>query len=363
MITLFAIRPKGFNVGNDAIFLGMQRYLFEAFGEVVNIINVPATSRYESHAKAGLTPQTVWEMNLYGDGVIVGGGNLYENGELSVDPTALAALEPPMMLFSLSHGRVYNRACELVRRTNAMPAATTKMVNDKASQSLARESATLKYLHDLGATDAILGGCPTIFLDRIRDKLPSVGSHGVLISLRHPSLMSIPSHLQAEVRTDILQIIEFLKSKGHSKISLLCHDHRDIPFATSFPDVDFIYRDDIYTFLALLDSCELNITYRLHSALPCLSLGKPMIAISYDERSLSLLDTVGYGDWNIDMVRCDGVVDAVKDRYERLSELPEKRRSVADLWQKLDNGMTESFGQFAQQVRGYRDRVNGATSS
>ncbi len=39
--------------------------------------------------------QTVYEINRFGHGVVVGGGNLYENGELEINPVALKALEKP----------------------------------------------------------------------------------------------------------------------------------------------------------------------------------------------------------------------------------------------------------------------------
>lgn len=353
MITLFCIRPKGFNVGNDAIFLGMQRYIFDAFGQVVNIINLPATSRYESHAKAGLSAQTVYEINLYGDGVIVGGGNLYENGELQVDTNALSALEVPMMIFSVSHGRVYNRQSKLVNRTNAMPMEIVKAVNEKAALSLARDDYTHSYLRSIGIGHSKIGGCPTIFLDRIVDRLPKLyppDRSGVLISLRNPDLMSIPLAKQAQVRDDVRQTIAFLRNEGHDDIRLLCHDHRDIPFAASFGDVEFVYLDDIYTYLALLKSCALNVTYRLHSALPCLSFGRPVISISYDERSLSLIRTIGYEDWNIDMVKSDNVFAAIKDRYHRLDELAQLRETATPVWNELDGVMRDAFRDFADKV-------------
>ena len=44
--------------------------------------------------------QTIYEINQYGDGVIV--GEIFENGELEVDINALETLEVPMMLFHLS---------------------------------------------------------------------------------------------------------------------------------------------------------------------------------------------------------------------------------------------------------------------
>ena len=74
MINLFCIRPKGFNVGNDAIYLGMQHFVYKAFGEVINLITLPATFKYESQGKAGLTAKTIYEINQYGHGVIIGGG-------------------------------------------------------------------------------------------------------------------------------------------------------------------------------------------------------------------------------------------------------------------------------------------------
>lgn len=358
MITLFCIRPKGFNVGNDAIFAGMQRYVFSAFGQVVNIINVPATSRYESHAKAGLSAQTVYDINLYGDGVIIGGGNLYENGELQVDLNALEALEVPMMLFSLSRGRVYNRNSVLVDRTNAMPSAIARAINRKAKFSLARDSYTNEYLKSIGIEHSKVGACPTIFLNRIADRLPRLNTHDtstVLISVRNPTLMSIPLRIQARVQSHIRQIIDLSKELNQGPVRLLCHDHRDIPFAASFHDVEYIYLDDIYTYLSLLQNCSLNITYRLHSALPCLSFGRPIIPISYDERAISLFETLGYGDWNIDMIKNEDVLGQVKDRLARLPELTELRARTEPIWNGFDDVMSGTFKEFAHDVMAYHN--------
>jgi polysaccharide pyruvyl transferase WcaK-like protein len=337
----------------------MQQYIFEAFGKVVNIINLPATSRYESHGKAGLSAQTIYDINLYGDGVIIGGGNLYENGELQVDTNALEALEVPLLLFSLSHGRVYNRRAELVKRTNAMPNSIIQALNKRASFSLARDHFTCQHLHDVGATKAAVGGCPTIFLNRISNRLPSLhetDKSGILISIRNPSLMSIPLRKQAAVYGHVNQIIDFLKTQGHNDIRLLCHDHRDIPFAASFSDIDFVYLDDIYTYLSLLNNCKLNITYRLHSALPCLSFGRPTIPISYDERAISLFQTIGYEDWNINMLRSSDPVSDVIDRYQRLGELPERRIKAEPIWTSLDNMMRSTFLSFANEVREFNQK-------
>ena len=360
MINLFCIRPKGFNVGNDVIFMGLQHFIYDAFGEVVNLITLPATSRYESQAKAGLTTKTIYEINQYGHGVIIGGGNLYENGELDVNLDALPTLEVPLMLFSLSRGRIYNRENKLVDRTDAMPDRVLSALHQKASYSLARDQATLAYLQSIGCNKMQLGGCPTIFLDRSAMRLPMLADRDhaeVLISVRNPSLMSIPLPKQNQVFTDILNIVQFLRDQGMADIRLLCHDHRDISYAASFTELDYVYTGDFYTYLAMLRACSFSLSYRLHATLPCLAYGTPVINISYDERSISLMDTIGYNDWNINMVTSHNLVEDVKERYLRLNELKEMRTQTKTRWDFLYRNIQTTLHNFASDVLRYRDQT------
>ena len=359
MITIFCIRPKGFNIGNDVIYMGMQQFLYKAFGQVVNIISLPATSRYESQAKAGLTARTIYEINQYGHGVIVGGGNLYENGELEINLDALETLEVPLMLFSLSRGRIYNRKHELVERTDAMPACVVLALNRKAKYSLARDHATSAYLHSIGCDHNQVGSCPTIFLDRMAEHLPLLSAPvraGVLISVRNPVLMNIPLRKQSQVYSDILAIIDFLRHEGFRDIRLLCHDHRDISFAASFTGIDYVYTDNVYTYLAFLRSCALSVTYRLHAILPCLAFGTPTIPISYDERAISLIETIGLGSWNINMIHYDDVVDQVIDRYQRLEELRLLLIHARKTWDQLYSIISSTFKKFATDVFAYHEQ-------
>jgi polysaccharide pyruvyl transferase WcaK-like protein len=360
MITLFCIRPKGFNVGNDAIYIGLQYFLYRAFGQMVNLISLPATSRYESQAKAGLTARTIYEINQYGHGVIVGGGNLYENGELDINLDALETLEVPLMLFSLSRGRIYNRQHRLVNRTDAMPDRVIAALNRKAAFSLTRDQATYEHLRHIGVEHCQLGGCPTIFLDQMINHLPQLPERetaSALVSVRNPSLMSIPLHKQAQLQHDILNIIAFLRREGIANVRLLCHDHRDIPFAASFTGIDYVYTGDVYSYLALLRACQFNIAYRLHGTLPSIALRRPAINISYDERALSLMETVGLGDWNIDMINTDDVVGQVIDRYTRLSDVATLRAEVQPTWEHLYHVMSETFAHFAAEVFAYHEQV------
>jgi hypothetical protein len=355
-MNVFCIRPKGFNVGNDAIYLGLQAAIEEAFGCFVNIITLPATSKYDSTNRGGLTSKTTHEINQYGHGVIVGGGNLYENGELDLNLEALKRLEPPMMLFSLSRGKIYNKRDMLVDRTDVMPDHFIKALNEKASYSLARDNATHAYLRSLGLKNTLLGGCPTIYLDRIKDRLPKVSASDsgcTLISVRNPSLMNISLERQVRVHKEINDIIELLGSRGYDDIRLLCHDHRDIPFAASFGTMPYVYISDPYAYLALLKNCRLNITYRVHSALPCMAFKTPFIKLSYDERALSLIETVGFKEWNIDIVSTNNVLDSVNDRLTNLDELGHMHYAASPLWESLKATQSTAMASFAADVHTY----------
>jgi polysaccharide pyruvyl transferase WcaK-like protein len=354
MINLYCIRPKGFNIGNDVIHLALMHFLRASFKEKVNIISLPATSKYESQKKAGLTSQTVYEINQFGHGVIIGGGNLYENNELEINPTALKALEVPLMPFSISRGRIYNNKLELVDRTDVMTDEKIIMLNKKADISLSRDIATTDYINSLGVKNK-LGGCPTLFLNEIPQHMVPISDADktdALISVRTPTLMSVPTEYQYSIKDHVLGIIDILKKEGYQNIKLLCHDHRDIPFAASFKGLEYLYTDEVYTYLTYLKNTKLNVTYRLHSFLPALSFNVPAIKISYDQRALSMLETVGMDEWNINLLKEDSVA-AVKNRVQNLHKLEELKEKNRDgLWKELRENIVVNFKEFADLVVG-----------
>ena len=353
MINLYCIRPKGFNVGNDVIHLALLHFIRMSFRDIdFNIISLPATSKYESQKKAGLNSNTIYEINQFGHGLIIGGGNLYENGELEINPTALKALNVPMMIFSVSRGKIYDKHLNLVDRTDVMTDNDIIVLNKKASISLSRDIATNDYLNNLDVSN-ILAGCPTLFLNEIPQHRVPISNNAmtdVLISIRTPSLMSIPVSYQYNLRDQIHTVIELLRKKGYHKINILCHDHRDIPFAASFKDINYIYTDDVYAFLSYLQNTRLNITFRLHSFLPALSYDIPAINISYDERSSSLIDTIGLSEWNINLLQEDITLEVGK-RIEAINDLSQlKKRLQETEWINLRKIIIDNTNKFKKLV-------------
>jgi len=315
-------------------------------------VQIPATKDHTA-GWAGLLPKSLHEINLYAHGVIVGGGNLYENGQLDVDVNALRALRPPLMLLSLSHGRIYDHRHELVPRTDSMPDSAISALNAHAAISTARDDATFAHLQALGLQNTLLGGCPSMLVRELT--LPALPSPktGTLLSVRHPHLMSIPLHHQARVHDAVLNIMRSLEADGFGPVRILCHDTRDVAFASSLGDVDYILAEDIYSHLELLRNAPLVVSFRLHAFLPCVSFGTPAINISYDERSLSLVRTIGLGEWDIDFVRSRDVVAEVRDRCARLVDLRALREATQPRWRELEGVMRDAMASFAGLVKAY----------
>ena len=359
MYTIANIRPLGHNIGNHAISFALRHMIYEAFGRLVSVIDYPATNRHESTAKAGLTPATVYEINRFADGVIVGGGNLFENDEIAVDPRALHSLQPPLMLFSNSRGRIYDRHGQLADRSDVIPDSKLASLLERADISLSRDNATHSYLSALNKKDE-LGWCPTINLGRYADKLPVLPEDeevGSLISVRTPGLMNVPFRHQSAVQRHIDGAIDTLREAGQRRIRILCNDSRDLDFATTFrytKGVDAIFTSDVYQYLALLKNADIVVSYRLHASLPAIAYGVPTINIVYDERAMALCEDLGIGSACINMVEAD----------EEFS--PQLRSAIIDggygvgdhvnvqpLWEQISSSQFGQLQRFRELMRSY----------
>tara|TARA_Y100001954_G_C15829355_1_gene614240 strand:- start:16383 stop:17465 length:1083 start_codon:yes stop_codon:yes gene_type:complete len=357
MLTIAHIRPLGYNVGNHAIAFAIRQLLFKSFGRLVSIVEYPASSKYDS-INAGITKSTVHDINRYADGVIIGGGNLYENDELDVHPGALAALQPPLLLFSNSIGRIYGRKGRLIMRSDAMSESKLSNLVNASSLSYSRDSHTHQYLSSLGLKDN-LGYCPTLNVNDFSDcipSLPAMEKPGTLISVRTPKQMNIPFRHQAKVQDDIEIIIQHLRKLGHDRIRILCNDSRDLDFATCFKscNVDSIYTDDVYQYFSLLKQARMVVSYRLHASLPALSFGRPTLNITYDERATCLFNDLNLSEYTINMIEnSDNFRDVLIAKLSKLSDLDSVSVSSTSAWSNACKLHSEIFDNFNELVRNY----------
>lgn len=359
MYTIANIRPMGQNVGNHAIHFGLKQLIYQSFGRLVSVIDYPSGPLPGDSGVSGLTAESVNEINRFADGVIVGGGNLYENGSLKVDTTALQALRPPLMLFSNSWGRTYNRFDALEQRSDSISASDLSALVQRADLSLSRDSATHNLITEMGLNDS-LGLCPTIGLSEHLDQLPPLPKNeevGALISIRTPQLMNVSARHQRRIPETIELVIDLLRSNGYGRVRILCNDKRDLDFATLFKfkdsrGVDSVFTSDVYEYLSLLRKAEFLVSFRLHATLPAISFGTPLVNISYDERASSLIRDLDVDASNLNLV----------EEKENLSLLLEKNigdggfvasPSIREKWKAWREDQLSHFLRFKDMVTEY----------
>ena len=359
MFTLANIRPFGHNVGNQAISFALRQMLYDVFGRFVTIIDYPATSKHETTAKAGLSKNTIHEINRFVDGVIVGGGNLYENNEIDIDVNALGALQPPLMLFSNSRGRIYGRKGVLINRTDSIDDNKLISLVEKAQISLSRDSATNNHIMNLGLEDSI-GYCTTINMDKYENMIPDLpkGENvGALISIRTPNLMNLPFKFQSKVQHDIELAINTLRKNGYDRVRILCNDSRDLDFATLFKascKADPVFTNDVYQYLGLLKQATMVISYRLHATLPSISFGTPTISISYDERAQSLFDDLGLKNSVINIVESnDSFREKLLNEIKNGGYTKELHASLKSKWTNFSELQILQLNKFKKLVTQY----------
>jgi len=347
---IYVIRPFGFNIGNHVIFDGLKQLIAKVFQEPINIISLPATNKYNSLGKSGLTADSIYEINQYGDGVIVGGGNLLENGELEINEFAIQALRPPLMVAGISWGNVYDRFGRLVPRTDSLPDSKIRALMEKSSIVLVRDIPTKEHLELQQVRSVSVGGCPSLFLTKPSKNQKLEGA--TLLSIRHPALMSISPFHQSRVRNDIRELYRFFKAQNTS-LQLLCHDHRDISFASSFPECEYHYTEDSNHFLSMIASADSVISFRLHSFLPAVVYKTHAVNLSYDQRAASALCSLGLDKWNIDYLNDSSPLELVLARYSDRLGFTSLLREASTIQDELKNKQVEGMKQFVELVHNY----------
>lgn len=357
MLNIYNLKPETTNIGNDIIQIALHAFIKKVFKESINIITLPACEKGNPGKESGISAQSIYTLNRFADAVIIGGGNLFENGGMKLDLNALQALEVPLMLFSVSWGRIYNRHGLLVRRTDTLPDNAIQQLCQKSLLNLVRDNATQQHLNHLGIGSAEVIGCPTLYLNQLDIHLPEAPmalENTVLISVRAPSRMCVSSTLQQRTFSDILAIRDMLVERGYTDIKLLCHDYQDIPFAASFSDMEYIYVEDSLSFLAILKACRLNISYRLHSFVPCLSFGTPCIPIIYDERADSVLNTFNLKNWGINLFSQKSLVEQLAHHVDNLEQFPVMLEQQKTGFDFLKQEMIRGLEQFYHEVKKHK---------
>lgn len=343
-MNLFLIRPATRNIGNDLIAYSTERIVSEVFGSLTCIVNIPAMANRQY---GGLTSRQIYDINRFADGVIISGGNILENGQITYERVAVNALDRPLMMMACSHGKIATNGHSLQARTDSLSPETLKHIFSFATVSMVRDAATQSALNDLGIATS-LGGCPSLFLTpkaqtEAADRL-------VFVSVRHPSRMSVPAKLQWKIADDVRRLLSTLTQRYGDRVRLLCHDYIDIEFASAFDGIPICYFDDAASYIKALSDCELSIGYRLHAFLPCLAMGRPAIHLSYDERAQSMISSLGLGEWDINCLLPHDYVSIALDRALNFDHYFRSRNLALPIIENMKKMTIEGLRHFKSSI-------------
>lgn len=353
--TIFNIRPQTENIGNEVIDFCLKEIVSSAFPQNVNLVGLPSNKRGNGRP-FGLSARSIYDINHMADGVILGSGNLYENGDLAVDANALKALRVPLLIFGVSWGEIFNKDGSTTRRTDSLPDDTIRLLSSIATRTLVRDQTTADHLTGLGLKDVEVVGCPTLFCGDVARNLPPPRhdvSNTALVSIRNPDRMSVHPVFQYRVYEDIKATCRILREHGYKDVKLLCHDYADLRFAEAFDDVDYLHAESVPDFLSILKYCKLNVSFRLHSFLPCLSMGTPAIALTYDRRAEALLETLGVDDWAVNIFDEANFHASIHNRIEEIDTFRQVIDRQAGIINMFRNKITGSIKTFAEEIRPY----------
>lgn len=339
----------GFNIGNFLIQQAVRRMIERQCDGGVNFITIPAAG---FGAKSGLTKKTIYDINQTASGVIIGGGNLFENGEIEFDKGALRALTKPMLVYSSSYGHIYGPELSYVRRTDAINDNDLVTLLERADVVLSRDHATYDHIESLMChPDHQVGGCPSVYISDLANAEFSKGEQSPdrfpLLAVRNPDQMNIPLSQKMKIHHLSEQCINVLEARTNKRARVLCNDQRDIEYAMSFGR-EILYTSDVYEYFNILNSVEAAISFRVHTSLPLWSLGRPTLNLSYDERSESLIKTLDMQHCDLNIIeRRDTILDDLKKHVESMSE----RVEIPAHWDTLHNIQVEGIKRFLTKLR------------
>lgn len=326
----------GFNIGNFLIQQSVRRMVGNLSDCGINFITVPASG---FGTKAGLTKQIVYDINQTADGVIVGGGNLFENGEIAIDQTALQALRRPMLIYSSSYGRIYGPDLTYVRRTDAISDSNLVSLVKSADVVLSRDEATKSHIETLVQhPDHTVGGCPSVYISELAasefGESTLSGDRRPMLAVRNPEQMNVPLSQKIRVHSLSEQCLQILERRQGKPAVVLCNDQRDIEYAMSFGR-EILYTSDVYEYFQILDRVSEAISFRVHTSLPLWSLGRPTLNLSYDERSESLIETLDMCRYDLNLIEERGPIleriEARLDSFPRIVEAPARWNQLRDV--------------------------------
>lgn len=304
--------PHTYNAGDHFVIMSIRKHIKKYLPNSIFIPKAIAGNRGWGKP-VGLKETNIYYSNRYADAVIVGGSDQYNNWSPKIDAKEIQELIPPLFLIGL--GVSSKDLYEKPRIDEKKYFNDILKTNQKSVLSSVRDNITNEFLKETGFNDAIVTGCPALFLHD--NKIHINDSKNVMLTFPYPLL-----HNKKDEKYDVLYdlikwIIRYVKEKDLNPI-IVCHDDRDVPKAQElFSENDIFYSNYPEDYLELYDSARFVIGSRLHATIVSAGIGIPSININLDLRGIGYTKTFGLSQWNLNYDN-NQLINEVKYRIDCL---------------------------------------------
>jgi hypothetical protein len=288
--------PHTFNAGDHFVVRAIREHLKQHIPQAVFVPKACADNRGWGKP-IGLRGENVEFSNRYADAVIVGGSDQYNNWSLRIRKEEIGRLIPPLFLIGLG---VSSRSIDAPPRIDrASYLEDIRAVNEKAELSSVRDDYTQRFLENLGFRNAVVTGCPSMYLFN-REFACNPGGP-VALTFPFPVVRTADEAAYAALVDSIGGILQTVRTLGANPV-IACHDDRDVTVAQQiFPEEQIFFSNYVEDVIDFYDTSSMVVGSRLHASILASGMGIPFLNINLDVRGKGFTETFGLEDWNLDI--------------------------------------------------------------
>ena len=344
--------PHTFNAGDHVVIRSIRDHLREYLPEAVFVPKASAHNRGWGRP-VGLRGVNINSSNRYADAVLIGGSDHYNDWSLRIKGQEIVKLIPPLYLIGMGiSSRDLQDPPAFSKKAYYQDALIT---HQQARLCAVRDHFTQRFLDQLGYTDAVVTGCPALYLYNKPFQL----NESEFVALTFPFPV-----IRTGDRTGYNRLIEVMRYtldliKGHSlKPVIVTHDDRDVRAAQElFPEETLYFSNYVDNFCRFYEQVRIIIGSRLHASILAGGMGIPFININLDARGLGFSETFRLDHWNLNMNHDQ----LLTDLEERVRTVVTGDLSVFNDFFELKEEYRHSFRTFMKQVADdIRDSVAGS---
>ncbi|HEX3658155.1 MAG TPA: polysaccharide pyruvyl transferase family protein [Pirellulales bacterium] len=290
------------NIGDHLVARALRASITKYFGPA-DFVDMPVNDCYRTGDRPiGLRNDNIDRSNAEADLVLVGGSNLLEPRKrhhfaptgsdspsdwgVFTDRVSIQRLRPPLLLAGMGTGSSFGKG---IRRYSPRAREEIRLLHSHAFATAVRDEMTASRLSQIGVhTECV--GCPVTFLT---DRAITAGDSQQPLIVSFPPSRIVRRFGGKRFMRQAMTYIEWLRAEG-VRVVVTVHEAADLDTVHDWVprDTEIFYSSKVEELVARYENCRGVIGFRLHAALLGLGLGKPVVMIGLDWRSLAAIQTL-----------------------------------------------------------------------